>query len=820
MEASVARVYLLDAPYHIDKLYDYYIPEELRGTLTVGGFAVVPFGGGNRKQLALVGGLASASEYTALKPILAPACGSLQLSEEMIGLCLYMKEHFLCTVGDAVKAILPSAALTKVKDCYGVAQGIEDFSALTPKQEALCRYLKARGRVQEAVIVKDHGPSVTAMLAKLTAMGILTREAEFAESRSVVIETAYLTEDYDGMEAEALLKKVRGDKQKEALRALSLCGPLSLNELRDRYNVERPIIKSLVSKGIVAVESENAFRDPYKGRRLPPDPPLILSEEQEEARQILSGLAGSGEPKAALLYGVTGSGKTSVIRAVMDDVIASGRSVILLVPEIALTPQTVAIFRAHYGDRTAVIHSGLSRGERWDAWRKIANGEADVCIGTRSAIFAPFPNLGLIVMDEEQEHTYKSDMDPKYHARDIARYRCAKQNAMMLLASATPSVESFHKAEEGKYTLVRLPHRYGSAVLPDTVITDRRPDTKAGNISPIGAELAARLAAVLEKKEQAILFINQRGYHRFLTCPLCGKVLMCPHCSVSYTYHTRPGGRGYLFCHYCGSKEAVPDKCPQCGNETLKHVGFGTQMVEEELTRLFPAARVMRMDADTTSTKFSYDKLLGSFREGEADILIGTQMVTKGHDFPNVTLVGVINADSSLYLSDYKANERTFGLLTQVIGRAGRGEKKGCALIQTYNPAHPVLMLSSEQDYDRMYRNEIALRRSLVFPPFCDMVLFTLSSESETELMAAVRSFASLFRQLNAEQFPDVKAVVFGPMEAPVYKLNGIYRMRLVIKCRFHAATRRLIAEAYAAISRKVGRKIGISADVNPTNLS
>ncbi len=819
MEASVARVYLLDAPYHIDKLYDYYIPEELRGTLTVGGFAAVPFGGGNKKQLALVGGLASASAYTSLKPILAPACGSLVLSEEMIGLCLYMKEHFLCTVGDAVKAILPSAALTKVKDIYAVKDGFTDFSSLTPKQEALCRYLLSKGKVREETAVKDHGPSVTAALAKLTAMGVLERDADYAESRAVVVERAVLNEEYEAYEPDALAAKVRGDKQKTALRALALCGTMPLNELRDRYEVDRPVIKSLMSKGFLTVEAENAFRDPYKTRDLPPDRPILLSEEQEEARQALKALAMTGEPKAALLYGVTGSGKTSVIRSLMDDVIASGRSVILLVPEIALTPQTVAIFRSHYGERTAVIHSGLSRGERWDAWRKIARGEADVCIGTRSAVFAPFPNLGLIVLDEEQEHTYKSDMDPKYHARDIARYRCAKQNAMMLLASATPSVESFRRAEEGKYALVRLKERYGGAVLPDTVITDRRPDAKAGNTSPLGSELTARLAETLEKKEQAILFINQRGYHRFLSCPLCGNVLTCPNCSVSYTHHTRQTGHGYLFCHYCGSKEPVPPKCPQCGNETMKHVGFGTQMVEEELGRRFPQARVLRMDADSTSTKFAYDTLLGQFRDGEADILIGTQMVTKGHDFPNVTLVGVINADSSLYLSDYKANERTFGLLTQVVGRAGRGDRKGCALIQTYNPDHPVLKLSAEQDYDRMYKNEIALRRVLVFPPFCDLALFTLSSESETELMAAAKAFALHFKKVNAEKYPEVQSLVFGPMEAPVYKLNGVYRMRLVIKCRLNAPTRRLLSEVYADMSRTLGRKVGLSADVNPTNL-
>ncbi len=819
MEASVARVYLLDAPYHIDKLYDYYIPEELRGTVTVGGFVSVPFGGGNRKQLALVSGLSSASEYTALKPILAPACGSLVLSEEMQGLCLYMKEHFLCTVGDAVKAILPAAALTKVKDRYAVREG-ELSLPLTPKQEVLYRYVKARGSVREADVLKDFGPSVPAILSKLAVMGVLSREAEYTESRGVVVETARLTEAYEDTDTETLVTLVRGDKRREALRILSLYGPTSLNELRDRYAIERSIIKALATKGFLTVESEDAFRDPYRGKALPPDRTFVLSEEQEAAKQILTELAMADEPKAALLYGVTGSGKTGVIRALMDEVIAAGKAVILLVPEIALTPQTVAIFRSHYGDRTTVIHSGLSRGERWDAWRKIANGEADVCIGTRSAVFAPFSNLGLIVLDEEQEHTYKADMDPKYHARDIARYRCAKQNAMMLLASATPSIESFHKAEEGKYTLVRLKERYGNAVLPETIITDRRPDAKVGNVSPIGAELAARLTETLARKEQAILFMNQRGYHRFLSCPLCGQVLMCPHCSVSYTYHTHAGGRGYLFCHYCGHREPVPQACPQCGNETLKHMGFGTQLVEEELARRFPEARVMRMDADTTATKFSYDRLLSDFREGEADILIGTQMVTKGHDFPNVTLVGVIHADASLYLSDYKANERTFGLLTQVIGRAGRGEKKGCALIQTYNPDHPILKLSSEQDYERMYRSEIALRRSLVFPPFCDMVQFTLSSASETELMAATNLLAELFRRCQAEHHPAVQTVLYGPMEAPIYKINGIYRMRLIVKCRFNAAARRLMAEVYTEIGRKVGRKIGISVDVNPTSLS
>lgn len=815
---SVARVYLLDAPYHIDKLYDYYIPEELRGTLAIGGFAAVPFGGGNRRQFAIVCGLAGSSDCGKLKPVISPVCGNIVLDGEMLGLCLYMKEHFLCTVGDAVKTMIPSAALTKVKDYYSVLPLPTD-AVLSPRQEALYRYISAKGRVTEQIAVKEQGPSVLPLLSRMTAMGLLRRESEFSDGRAVIIETAELCAEYRGLDGEALVALVRGDKQKAALSALGLFGALPVNELRDRYGVPVTALKSLASKGFVCITKENIFRDPYKAK-IPLSPTrIVLSSEQEQAKDKIMSLVKSGKPAAALLHGVTGSGKTSVIKAVMDEVIASGRSVIMLVPEIALTPQTVGFFRACYGDRTAVIHSGLSKGERWDAWRKISEGGADICIGTRSAVFAPFKNLGLIVLDEEQEHTYKSDMDPKYHARDIARYRCAKQNAVMLLASATPSVESYGKAKSGKYELVALGERYGNAVLPDTVITDMRKDARNGLASPIGSELRARLASTLEKREQAILFINQRGYNRFLSCPLCGNVLMCRQCSVSMTYHTVPNaGHGYLFCHYCGAREPVPDKCPQCGNETLKYVGCGTQLVEEELKRLFPEARVIRMDADTTRTKFAYEKLLGSFREGDADILIGTQMVTKGHDFPNVTLVGVLNADSSLYLSDYKANERTFDLITQVIGRAGRGDKPGCALIQTYNPENPVLIMASEQNYEKMYDGESALRRSLVFPPYCDLVMFTMSSESENELMSACREFSALWARVTSEN-ADVPTVMFGPMEAPVYKVGGIYRMRAVIKCRMDGKTRKMVSGVYSELSRTLGKKIGLSADINPNSL-
>ena len=817
-DRSVARVYLLDVPYHIDKLYDYYIPEDIRGTVCEGSFVIVPFGGGNKKQLAVIGELSGASAYAKLKPVISVACCGLTVSREMIGLGMYMKEHFLCTVGDAIKAMIPKSALTKLKNVYYPVGDIE--KDLPEKYKYVYSYIRAGRKADENEIISKFGSDAPRILAKLTLDGVIRREAVLTDSKTVVNETVVLTEEYRGKSAEDLMREVRGERQKQLASILSVTGSEDYGTLHTKYGFTKTHLKPLEERGIVKIIKENVYRDPYS-RKIKEEPKqVVLSAAQEDARKQLSALALSGEPKAALLYGVTGSGKTNVIKAVMDDVIASGRSVIMMVPEIALTPQTVGIFRAHYGDRAVVIHSGLSNGERYDAWRKIRDGEADLCIGTRSAVFAPFDNLGMIVLDEEQEHTYKSDMDPKYNARDIARYRCAGNRAFMLLASATPSVESYRKAKDGKYSLVTLTERYGNAELPETVITDRRIDAKAGNISPIGSELRRRLSETLEKGEQAILFINQRGYNKFLSCPLCGNVLTCSRCSVSYTYHTVPySDGGYLFCHYCGTKEPVPKKCPQCGNDVMKHVGYGTQMVEEELRRIFPSARTMRMDADTTGTKLAYDDLLGKFRDGEADILIGTQMVTKGHDFPNVTLVGVINADSSLYLSDYKANERTFDLLTQVIGRAGRGSKPGCALIQTSNPDHPVLRLAAKQDYGKMYENESALRRSLVFPPYCDMVLFTLGSEDENELAKAAGTLRDLFGKINAEKFPSAATVVFGPMEAPIYKINGVFRMRMVIKCRFSAETRRLISSVYSEYSKLIGNKITVSVDVNPNDL-
>ncbi|MBQ2709667.1 MAG: primosomal protein N', partial [Clostridia bacterium] len=500
-----------------------------------------------------------------------------------------------------------------------------------------------------------------------------------------------------------------------------------------------------------------------------------------------------------------------------DRVIESGRSVIVLVPEISLTGQTVDLFCGYFGERVAVIHSALSEGEKIDAWKRIRAHQVDVVIGTRSAVFAPLDNLGMIVIDEEQEHTYKSDMNPKYHTRDAARYRAAACGALMLLASATPSLESFHRAATGAYTLVTLRERYGGAVLPEVKIADLRADTARGSLSPIGSVLAEELAENLRRGEQSILFVSRRGYNNFLSCQKCGEVVTCPNCSVSLTYHREADG-DILKCHYCGHMQAVPELCPACKSEHMSRKGFGTQLAAETLHGMFPDARILRLDADAAAGKFSHEQILSEFRAHQADILIGTQMVTKGHNFPDVTLVGVLSADAALYLDDFRATERTFALLTQVIGRAGRADKPGRAVIQTYSPDNETITLAATQDFDRFYESAIRLRRQLQFPPFCEFVLFGIHGEDEPEVLAMTVEFDKKLREYLEGDFADVKTYLFGPFEAPVYKVNNVYRMRVIMKCQVTRRVRELVAQLLADFP-KATPKAAISVDVNPASM-
>ncbi|MBQ4113542.1 MAG: primosomal protein N', partial [Clostridia bacterium] len=796
------------------------------------------FGRGNRKQLAVVVSVGDASELPRdlpaerVKPIDGVCREKLFLSEGQLGLCFYLKETTLCTLGEAVRTVVPASALATLVEYYSVSPldplRLESRrTGLSASDLMVLEYVRSRGTVSTQTVKNRFGAKAAATLTRLCDKGLIRRVLEVRQPEVPTLSYYYpacpLSEIEAALRGDKGAVRVTSDLQKKALEVmLATEERLTAARIKERSGAGGAQLKALVTKGLLAVEEREVteFSPPEVGGGV--RTPFSLSEEQAEAVATLEGLALSGQPKAALLHGVTGSGKTCVILEMIDRMLDRGKGTIVLLPEIGLTPQMLHIFHSRYGHRVAVIHSGLSAGERLDSYRRILAGEAPIVVGTRSAVFAPMPHLGMIVMDEEQEHTYKSDQDPKYHARDIARYRCATENALLLLASATPSLDSYQKAAEGKYTLIKMTKRYGSARLPEVRIVDMRGESAQGNLSPLGTELAAELARVKEEGNQSVLFLNRRGYSHQTVCRSCGKAISCPRCSVAMNYHIkRNTHEGELVCHWCGTRGPVPVTCPGCGSPHLILMGYGTQRVEEELKTAFPTARVLRMDADTTTTKAAYNQLLGGFRHHEADILLGTQMVTKGHDFPDVTLVGVLMADMSLYLDDYRAGERTFSMLTQVIGRAGRADKEGLAIIQTMNPDSDIIRLACAQDYEKFFHGEIRLRRLLQFPPFCDMVLLTLTSPEEKELQKAALRLSEELRRLNAGEYRDVPVVAFGPFEAPVYRVDNVYRMRMVVKCRLNKRARALFGAILTSFSREAGggRKPMLSIDFNPSSI-
>jgi len=828
MAYEYAKVCLTDdIPYPLDREFDYYIPAQMRSGITRGAFVTVPFGRGNRRRLALVTELCEKTDTPEdkIKPIDSLCSENIRLSEPLLGLCRFLKEQTLCTIGDAVHAMIPAAAMSRLSEFYTVADGQDSpVNVKGGRDFEVYEYVLGRGKVSEAALLAKFGARVGDSLKRLVADGVLLRGVDVKTGVGEAF-SEYISLDMSEETACAALQKQKGapslrsETQRRVVEILLERGELSIQTLMDESGANRQQLKTLLDRGgVIKMRKQSVYRQAYT-TPASEQKEYILNDEQTAAFETLRELSQKGEGAAALLHGVTGSGKTCVMIKLIDEVLASGRSVILLLPEIALTPQSVSIFCSRYGDRVAVIHSSLSAGERLDAYNKIRRGDADVVVGTRSAVFSPVKNLGLIIIDEEQEHTYKSDSDPKYHARDVARYRCAHEKALLLLCSATPSVESYQKAVEGKYTLLKLKKRYGGASLPAVSLADMRQEAQAGNVDPLGSQLCDSLRETVGAGEQAVLFLNRRGYNNFVSCRTCGEAIKCPRCSVALHYHARGGDydNGVLVCHWCGHKQVQPQSCPECGSPHLVRMGFGTQRLERDIAELLPEARLLRMDADTTGEKQAYDKMLGEFRRHEADILLGTQMVTKGHDFPDVSLVGVLLADASLYLDDYRANERTFAMLTQVVGRAGRRDKAGRAVIQTNNPDNDVIRLACEQNYEKFFENEIRLRRLLVFPPFCDIALLTLTSSDEKELMMGSMKLSKSLQELLAGKFSDVPTVVFGPMEAPVYRVDSKYRMRMVIKCKLNKRARALFSELL--IKHTAPNFPTLSIDFNPSGL-
>lgn len=808
----IAKVYVDKTVYAIDKPYDYLVPPELEGTLQPGCRVLVPFGGGNKKVQGLVWALSEETASRRLKPVLAQLDSAPFVTKEQFHIISYLVRNTFCTGYEAVRAVLPAGSQVDVVEIYSLSGPLEpeEMEAFPPAQKRVLEYLRSPKTARElgAFLNVRQNPARTAAVKPLLEQGILRREDKLKPRvppktvRMVQVNPAF------DRETERLTPK-----QKEVLKLLSEVGRAALPELCYLCGVTEAVPRGLIRrKAILPFEQERPALDP---EALPPTQKLCeirLNAGQQAVFEGIKRLMEEGKPNAALLYGVTGSGKTLVYTKLIEQALQKGRTAILLVPEIALTPQTVARFRSLFGSVVAVIHSGLSMAQRLQEDRRIRRGDAKIVIGTRSAIFAPLDRIGLILLDEEGEASYKSDASPRYHARDIAKLRCGWHNATLLLGSATPSVDSYYRAQKGDYHLFSLENRYAGSGLPQVYLVDMREEQERQNLSPLSVVLQEQLAQNLQSGEQSILLINRRGYHTYATCMQCGEVIKCPDCSVAMTYHK---ANGRLMCHYCGHSEPFTARCPNCGGAYLKLTGAGTQKLEDELGLLFPDARVLRMDTDTTFSRDAYETNFDAFRRGNYDILLGTQMIAKGLDFPNVTLVGVLNADSGLYSADYRSGERIFSLITQVVGRSGRSEKKGRAYIQTFDPDNPVIHFAAAQDYPSFYRDEIVSRQALVYPPFCDMAAIGFSGEREEETLGAARQALLLLRE-EAMAAEGIAVKVLGVTPASIWKLAGKYRYRILMKCRFNEPLRDLLRRLLHRLGKdRRFSRISVFIDVN-----
>ncbi len=801
-----ALVHLLDTVWNLDREYSYVIPREIKDVVIPGALVVVPFGNSNVKKTGFVVSVTDSCDVDGIKTVISVLDYGKYLPEEAVGLSKFIKQRCFCTVGAAVRLMLPPGVNTKRTVTY--TAGEEPISFSSEECEEAYRYVCVKERVSHFDLLKVFGEE---SVKKLLKQGALVKNDSVFEKENSK------TEIYCSL----LRTPEKGDRitesRQKAVDVLLKEKTLSMSELCEKANVTSAVVKGLEKNGIISFERKMLFRGlPIEAeeKRFAPE---MLNEEQREAYETLCQLSDSGEAKASLLFGVTGSGKTSVIIGAVDYTLKKGKTAIVMLPEIGLTAQAMGIFVSYFGNKCVLLHSMLSEGERIDAYRRIISGEGKVVVGTRSAVFAPLTNIGLIVLDEEQETSYKSEKTPKYHARDIARYRCGANKALMLLASATPSVESYYKSLKGIYTLIKLKKRYGDVPLPTVTIADLRVDREDAQRGMIGEELLCRMKEAKEDDDQTILFVNRRGHSSHVGCHSCGYVYTCPNCSVSLTYHAYTQyGSGKLTCHYCGYSVKKPSKCPSCNSVHLNYSGYGTQLLQEELEEKLPHFKSLRMDADTTSKKSSHDKLLKSFRNKEADILYGTQMVAKGLDFPGVTLVGVVLADAVLYMNDFRAGERTFSLITQLIGRAGRGGKPGTAVVQTYNPDHQVLRLAITQDYEKFFESEISLRKAVVFPPFCEIAVFSIISKDETVLSSSAVKLDSIYKELTEKKFKGIAALKFGPFREGIYKINGSYRQKLVIKYRESVEARRLFGELMSEFLELGLDNVKLEVDINP----
>ncbi len=747
-DVTIAKIAVSGIPFRLDRPFDYAIPLDMKEKVQPGVRVEVPFTRANRRTEGIVLALAPIGAYEKLKPISEVLDETPILTQAQIKLALWMHERFFCTVYEAVKAMLPAGLWFK----------------------------NGKRRVSDKYVT-------------MAALAVPAEEAAEAAEQ----------------------KRRRAPQQSELLRTLCAIGRAALPDLREFTGASLQSVRALRDAGLISLEDVPVYRRP-EAPEVERQPLPKLNSEQTKAFKGILKLAGGKKASGALLFGVTGSGKTTIYIRLIAEMRRRGKTAILLVPEIALTPQMLRTFSSHFGDDIAVLHSSLSAGERLDEWRRIKNGEAGVVIGTRSAIFAPAEDLGIIIIDEEQEDSYKSENAPRYHARDVAKFRCAQDNALLLLGSATPDVESRWRAEQGSYAYFTLSRRFNEQSMPSVEIVDMKRELRRGNGSSISERLRSEISENLERGEQSILFLNRRGANKLITCVDCGFTYSCPNCSVSLTYHSFSRR---LMCHHCGYTQRLDEHCPECGG-TLKYVGTGTQKLEEELHELFPDTPVLRMDTDTVAPAGGHDVLLERFQTERIPIMVGTQMVTKGLNFENVTLVGVISADQSLYAGDYRATERTFSLITQVVGRSGRFEKPGRAVIQTFTPENETIRQAARQDYESFYRAEIELRRLQDLPPFTELLCITMSGREESLVLGcAAKARDELLDATRSES----GVRVLGPAPLSVLRVNNNYRYRVTLCAPPGRGLRRFVADIVARYSSdKQFRGVSVYADTNPSD--
>lgn len=803
---KVASIIVDNISKEVDKPFDYLIPENMYGLVKVGMRVVVPFGGGNKYIEGYIIDIKSESDFGVgkLKSIADLIDNTIYFNEEMQKLAFYLKERYLCTLGEAFRMIMPSGINVKENLFIRLKVNIDSIDqGLREKHSKLIKYLN--GSTEYIRFNSDKKFGLTrVMLYNGENDGIIEIKRNMEQTVNKKAVEIYKVRDYE--EANNFIRQGsrKYKKQIEVLgRIIQDGSSLSLGELCKKYECSSSVIKGLEVKGLLLKDRVEVYRNPSDKNYIF-EKVELTAEQKNAVKNIISNFK-NGKP-VTLIRGVTGCGKTEIYLNLVEKVIEKGYGAIVMVPEIALTPQTLERFKGRFGEVVAILHSRLSNGERYDEWRRIKNGDVKVVVGARSAVFAPVKNLKLIVIDEEHEYSYKSEVTPKYLTREIAEFRIKSNNGLLILGSATPSIESYYKAKSGEYGLVEITKRINGKKLPEVKIVNMCNELKNGNKSIFSIELLNSIKANLDKGEQTILFLNRRGHSTFVSCRACGYVSKCANCDVSLTYHVH---NNKLICHYCGSEYDIPDICPKCGSKYIKYFGAGTEKIEMEIKNKFKEARILRMDFDTTRKKGEHERIYNDFKENNADILIGTQMISKGMDFKNVTLVGIVAADTTLNIPDFRAAERTFQLFTQVSGRAGRGELEGRVIAQTYTPDHYSILLASKQDYVAFYNREIELRRILKNPPFSDILYITLTSENEELLINACMKIEAEIKNIIDKKI----AEVLGPAPCNISKIKKNYRWHIILKGNVFSYYNTMDKVLHSML---YGNKINYSIDMNP----